>query len=133
MCSLAISSMFPVKSESISCSVMSDSGILQARILEWAQFSSVQSLSHVQLFATPWTAAHQVSLFSTTPDVCSNSCPLSQWCDPIISSSVIPTGVGSSSLLQGIVPTQGSNSGLLPFRRILYQLTYQGSSVLYYL
>ena len=24
-----------------------------------AQFSSVQSLSHVQLFATPWTAAHQ--------------------------------------------------------------------------
>ena len=26
------------------------------------QFSSVQSLSHVRLFATPWTAAHQVSL-----------------------------------------------------------------------
>ena len=27
------------------------------------QFSSVQSLSRVQLFATPWTAAHQASLF----------------------------------------------------------------------
>ena len=27
-----------------------------------AQFSSVQSLSHVQLFATPWTAASQTSL-----------------------------------------------------------------------
>ena len=27
------------------------------------QFSSVQSLSSVWLFATPWTAAHQVSLF----------------------------------------------------------------------
>ena len=26
------------------------------------QFSSVQSLSHVRLFATPWTAAHQASL-----------------------------------------------------------------------
>ena len=26
------------------------------------QLSSVQSLSHVQLFATPWTAAHQASL-----------------------------------------------------------------------
>ena len=26
------------------------------------QFSSVQSLSHDQLFATPWTAAHQASL-----------------------------------------------------------------------
>ena len=28
-------------------------------------FSSVQSLSHVQLFATPWTAAHQASLSFT--------------------------------------------------------------------
>ena len=29
------------------------------------QFSSVQSLSRVWLFATPWTAAHQASLFIT--------------------------------------------------------------------
>ena len=29
------------------------------------QFSSVQSLSHVQLFATPWVAARQASLFIT--------------------------------------------------------------------
>ena len=29
------------------------------------QFSSVQSLSHVQLFATPWTAEHQASLSIT--------------------------------------------------------------------
>ena len=29
------------------------------------QFSSVQSLSHVQLFVTPWTAAHQASLSIT--------------------------------------------------------------------
>ena len=28
-------------------------------------FSSVQSLSHVQLFASPWTAAHQASLSIT--------------------------------------------------------------------
>ena len=27
------------------------------------QFSSVQLLSHVQLFVTPWTTAHQASLF----------------------------------------------------------------------
>ena len=26
------------------------------------QFSSIQSLTRVQLFATPWTAAHQASL-----------------------------------------------------------------------
>ena len=30
-----------------------------------AQFSSVQSLSHVQLLATPWTAAHQAFLSIT--------------------------------------------------------------------
>ena len=29
-------------------------------------FSSVQSLSHVQLFATPWSAACQASLFTTS-------------------------------------------------------------------
>ena len=31
------------------------------------QFSSVQSLSHVQLFMTPWTAARQASLSITNP------------------------------------------------------------------
>ena len=39
-------------------------------------FSSVQSLSRVQLFAIPWTAARQTSLSipSPTPRVYSNSC-----------------------------------------------------------
>ena len=37
------------------------------------------------------------------------------------------TGVGSLSLLQGIFPTQGSNLGLLHCRRLLYQLSFQGS------
>ena len=37
------------------------------------------------------------------------------------------TGVGSLSLLQWIFPTQESNLGLLHCRRILYQLSYQGS------
>ena len=36
-------------------------------------------------------------------------------------------GVGSLSLLQGIFPTQELNLGLLHCRRILYQLSYQGS------
>ena len=36
-------------------------------------------------------------------------------------------GVGSLSLLQRIVLTQESNQGLLHCRRILYQLSYQGS------
>ena len=34
-------------------------------ILYMSQFSSLQSLSCVQLFATPWTAAHQASLSIT--------------------------------------------------------------------
>ena len=34
-------------------------------ICNWYQFSSVQSLSHVQLFVTPWIAAHQASLSIT--------------------------------------------------------------------
>jgi len=37
------------------------------------------------------------------------------------------TGVGSLSLLQGIFLTQELNWGLLHFRWILYQLSYQGS------
>ena len=36
-----------------------------AQHLTWCQFSSVQSLSHVWLFATPLTAAHQASLSIT--------------------------------------------------------------------
>ena len=37
------------------------------------------------------------------------------------------TGVGCHALLRGIFPTQGLNQGLLHCRRILYQLSYQGS------
>ena len=67
-------------------------------------YSSVQSLSHVWLFVTPWTAARQASLScpSPTPRVYSNSRPSSQWCHPTISFSVIP----SSSHFQSF-PNQG--------------------------
>ena len=50
----------------------------------------VQSLSQVWLFVAPWTAARQASLSFTISVVCSNSCPLSRWCHPTVSSSVIP-------------------------------------------
>ena len=52
----------------------------------YIQFSSVQLLSHVQLFANPWIAA---PCPSPTPGVHSDSRP-SQWCHPAISSSVVP-------------------------------------------
>ena len=53
------------------------------------EFSSVQSLSHVQLFETPRTVAHQASLSITNSRAYSNSCPLSRGCHPTISSFVI--------------------------------------------
>ena len=37
------------------------------------------------------------------------------------------TGVGNTSLLQGICPIQGSNLGLPHCRQILYHLSHQGS------
>ena len=37
------------------------------------------------------------------------------------------TGVSTLSLLQGIFPIQGSNSGLPHCRQILYQLSHKGS------
>ena len=54
------------------------------------QFSSVQLFSHVWLFETPWTAAHQLPCPSPTSGDYLNSCPLSWWCHPTISSSVVP-------------------------------------------
>ena len=68
-----------------------------------ARAQSVQSFSHVQLFVTPWTAAHQASCPSPTLGACSNSCPWSRWCHPIISSSIFPL----SSSLQSF-PASGS-------------------------
>ena len=165
-----------------------------------ACFSSFQSLSHVRLFATSWTAAHQACLSITNswslPKLISIElmmpsnhlilcCPLpllpliltsirvfsdeSALCirlpkywnfsfsispsneysglitvesesRSVMSDSLCPhglhspwnspgqnTGVGSFSLLEGIVPTQGSNPGLLHYRWILYQLSHKRS------
>ena len=51
--------------------------------LSRVQFSSVQSLSRVQLFATPWTAAHQASLSITN----SRSPPKPMSIESVMSSS----------------------------------------------
>ena len=53
-------------------------------------FSSVQLLSRVQLFATHGLQHARPPCPSPTPGVYSNSCLLSRWCHPTISSSVIP-------------------------------------------
>ena len=53
------------------------------------QFSSVQSLSCVRLFAILWTAARDASSITNSQSLL-KSCPLSQWCHPTISPSVVP-------------------------------------------
>ena len=49
----------------------------------------VQSLSHVQL-CSPMDCSTPSCSSSPSPRICSNSCPLSRWCHPTISSSVVP-------------------------------------------
>ena len=73
------------------------------------QFSSVQSLSCVRLFVTPWTAARQASLSITNSHP--NPCPLSRWCHPTITFSVVPF----SSCLQSFPASESFQmSQLLP-------------------
>ena len=62
-----------------------------------------ESLSGVQLFATPWTVAHHTPLSRDSPSK--------------------NAGVGCHALLQGIFPTQASNPYLPHCRCILYWAT----------
>ena len=100
----------PTLCNPIDCTLPGSSvhGILQARILEWVAMPSSGDLPHPGI--KPRSPALQVdSLLSEAPGKLKN------------------TGEGNLSLLQGIFPTQESNSGLLNCRWILYQLSNQGS------
>ena len=68
------------------CILISKGNIIRKNVKQ----TVVQSLSHVWLLATPWIAAHQASLSIINFRSYSNSCLLSWWCHPTISSSVIP-------------------------------------------
>ena len=83
-------------------------GILQARILEWVVFPFSR-----------WSS--QLRDRTQVPQLWADSLPAEPQGKPK------NTGGGSLSLLQGIFPTQELNRGLLHCRRILYQLSYQGS------
>ena len=82
--------------------------------------SSVQLLSRIWLFVTPWTAACQAPRPSPTPRVYPNSCPLSRWCHLTISSSVIPF----SSCLQSF-PTSGSFKWVSALHQVAKILEFQ--------
>ena len=97
--------------------------------------------------AKPWTVAHQASLsmgvlqarileLVAIPSSRDLPNPGIQPRSPILQVNPLPseppgkpvnTGAGSLSLLQEIFLTQESNWGPLHCRRILYQLSYQGS------
>jgi len=83
---------------------------------------SVQSLSRVLLFATPWTAACQASLSNTN----SRSPPKLMSIESVMSSNHLIL-CRPLLLLQGIFPTQESNPGLLHCRQIISRLSYEGS------
>ena len=95
--------------KSISSPGEGSKGILRARRLQVTRALGKwwKLLSHVWLFATPWTVAPRLL------------CP---W-----NFSGKNTGVGCHPLLQGIFLTQRSNPGLLHYRQILYHLSNQGS------
>ena len=61
-------------------------------------FSSVQSLSRVRLFVTPWIAARQASLSITISWSSLKLMSIELWCHPAISSPVDPFSSCSQSL-----------------------------------
>ena len=96
------------------------SPLLSALLRLWLETSDLflmcgmlSHFSRVQLFVTSWTIACQAPL------------PMGFFRQEYWS--------GLPSLLQGIFPTQGLNPDLLHCRKILYCLSYQGSSIPHYL
>ena len=87
-------------------------GILQARILEWIAFPfsrrSSQHRDWTQVSCIAWQILYQLSPHEKPKNA----------------------GMGDLSLPQRIFPTQESNRGFLHCRRILYQLSYEGSPVI---
>ena len=75
-----------------------DFWIFSPRLSHIHQFGSVQLLSHVRLFATPWIAYAMPPCPSPTHGVYPNSCALNLWCHPAISSSVVRLSSWSQSL-----------------------------------
>ena len=86
-------------------------GILQARILEWIAISFSRGSSQPR--DRTRSPAFQVDSLPSEPPGKSKN-----------------TGMGSLSLLQGILLTLKSNWNLLKCRQILYHLSYQGSHII---
>ena len=98
----------------VSCSQTSPSSFpIASRSLVWL-------LSHIWLFATPWTAAHQASLSIINSQSLSDSCPSSYWCHPTISSFIVPSppafNLSQNQDLFQWVSSSNEYSGMISFR-----------------
>ena len=91
-------------------------GIVKVKV-KVPQFTSVQSLSHVQLFVTSWLQHSRPPCPSPTLRVHPNSCASHRWCHPAISSSVVPFSSCPQSL---------PASGYFPMRQLF---TWGGQSI----
>ena len=80
---------------------------------DWRDLSILRWCVCVSCFGTPWTVACQAPLAWTSPGK--------------------DTGMGCHCLLQVILLTQGSNSGLQHCWQILYQLRHLGSLLKWYI
>ena len=87
--SMKFSTVIPSSNENRGLLELKDDS-LAFQIQQSVQLSSTESLSRVWLFATPWLQHSRPPCLLPTPGVYPNSCPLSWWCHPTISSSVIP-------------------------------------------
>ena len=94
------------------CSLLGSSvyGDSPAKTLEWVAMTPPEDLPNLGI--EPRSPALQVDSLPAEPQGKPKS-----------------TGVGSLSLLQQIFQTQELNQGLLHYRRILYQLSYEGSLI----
>ena len=86
--------------------------------------SSIQ-FSHTVMSDSYWLQHARPPCSSPTPGVNSNSCPLSQWCYPTISSSVVPFSClqsfpepGSFQMSQ-FIASGGQNIGVSPLSSVL--------------
>ena len=114
--------------------VHSTAGLIHHEKWRWRSFS------HVWLFVTPWTSQSIILEWVAFPFSRVSSRPR-DWTQVSHIADSLPaespgkpknTEVGSLSLLQWIFPSQESNRGLLHCRWILYQLSYEGSPMLWF-
>ena len=89
--------------------------VIGAKVTLWKmivyQISSIQSLSRVRPFATPWTAARQASLSITNSQSSPKRMSSGRWCHPTVSASVVPLSCLQSFPASGSFPRFCASGG----------------------